>query len=286
MRSNVIWKNYLYEILHETNLLESTFEFPENLIIDWAYRDICDTILQLGESIIGPIYRTSQLFGIEGSTAILLTASHEENSKTVTVSGASLEDDYYIGATLMTTASGIGEESVIYYASVVDNTNTTITISNGSLLPEFTNKTILLIKAGDDYYVNMSVVNKIYFPKLYWKVTREDGTNIPYIPPDMALNIQDNEIYGDECYYYEKGEKIVIVGGPYAQYPSTVYVGYYELPHYPASIEEDYVDFPIEYHSLSQLKTIIRVLKKKGLVQLALEKEKELELQFKSIKKE
>ncbi len=277
-RSSVTLETYRSEILHECDEVELSEKFPPGLINKWIHKDLCETILRLG-GVINHLYRaTASLAVTSGNGWFDPSVSH--TAAETSVSGFSgLTPDDWIGGSAVFVDAAAEAKGTIYTAQITDNDATTITISNGADLPAITTKPMMLTKNNAGSLIVTSSLSMINFADPFWKVVTDAGVQIPKMNSDLAVNISNIPQYDNKTYYYIVGQNIQLALGSGATASGTWVVGYYVLPT-EATADSDSIDFPLEYHTLAQAKTIIRVMKKKGMVSESRVKEADLDGMF------
>lgn len=254
-RSNVTLEEYLFETQHEIDQAEKSEKFPPQLLYQWSHKDICETTLRLG-GIINQLYRETVSLPVkEAAGHYDATASHVAGA--VVVSGFSfLVPDSFVGGSALAIVSG-----VFYPAQIVSNTATTITITNGLDLPAMTDEKIVLTSNNSKYYLDLSELLMINYAEPIWQVLDNSGNPVDDINIDEARDLLNNSMYNDAMFYYILGQTLPIVAGSNKTVTGNYTVGYYALP-VEATALTDYIDFPQDWHSLAQAKTMIRVLTK------------------------
>ncbi len=276
MRSDVTRKDYRLQILHEVAQEIKNEKLPNALINEWAYKDICETVLRLG-GLVNQLYRKLGTIAVTSNAGYYdATATHVASS--VTVSGFSgLTPDAWIGGTVMCVSS-----NVFYAAQITDNDATTLTISVGTDLPALSGEPVFMTANNSGNLLDLSSLSMINYQEPVWCVIDPSGNMIPQMNIDRALSIKDITEYDDETYWYLIGQSIALALGADATASGDFQVGYYELPTEPAA-DTNYIDLPLEWHDLAQQKTMIRILKKVGNDQAAKLKEVDLEERYQKI---
>lgn len=275
-RSLVTLKKYRYEVRHGVDQVVKTNKVPDTLLNTWVHKDICETILRLG-SLVSHLYRKRSTVAIS-SAAGSYDADVSHTAAATTVTGFSgLVPDAWIGGSIITVKS-----SVIYCAQITDNDATTITISNGSDLPALSSDPAFLTLNNSQYTVPLTGLYMINFDEPIWEVKDNDGARIEPIDLDNAGYISDDTLNANEAYWTKVGQNVILVAGASKTLSGNVTIGYYELPT-EATLVTDYIDFPIEWHDLSQQKTMIRILKKLEQYEKAQERQADLEKKWQEI---
>jgi hypothetical protein len=260
-------------------MVELTKDFPPGLVNKWIHKDVLESILRLGGAI-NQLYRAVASIAVTSGQGLLVASvSHSSNAVLVTGFSSGLTPDAWIGGSILINNQAAGTAGTLYSAQITDNDTTTITISNGGDLPVVYAKPCILTMNNQGSLISLSSLNMINFAEPVWEVLTDAGVQVPPINIDLAQNILQVPQYDGKIYYYVRGQNVVLALGSGAVASGTWVVGYYILP-VEATAETDCIDFPIEYHGLSQTKTIIRILKKKGQTNEATQKEGELDAMF------
>jgi hypothetical protein len=277
-RSSVNLRSYRFEILHECGEVELSDQFPPGLVNKWIHKDIVETILRLG-GIINDAYRATATIAVGSGQALTKTGISHSSAALVVTGFSGLTPDAWIGGSILLSNATDETAGTMYAAQITDNDATTVTISNGSDLPVVSSKPCILTKNNSGSSIDLSSLAMINFKDPIWKVLTDAGVPVPPMNIDLAQNIANVPSYDGKIYWYKKGQYVVLALGSGAVASGSYTIGYFILPT-EASAETDYIDFPIEYHTLAQMKTVIRILKKKGEAQAAVAKENDLEAAF------
>jgi len=247
---------YLYDIRYEVNEEIIRDLFPDGVLKQWIYKDIVETVLELG-GILNQRYRHLATVAINsGAGGQHSSISHVANSTSVTgFSGLSVNAWKSIL---------VVKDSVFYYAEISSNTATVVTLARGGDLPALSSDVVILTANNSNTYCDISGLKKINFAEPFWCVLDGSGEPIEQMSIEMQQNLANVEVYDGKVMWYQKGDEIHFALGSGATLSGHVYVGYYKLP-----IEDmddlGFVDLPYGYHGISQKKTIARMLTKKGL---------------------
>ena len=257
---------YLYDIRYEVNEERIRDLFPDGVLKQWIYKDIVETVLELG-GILNQRYRHLATVAINsGAGGQHSSISHVANSTSVTgFSGLSVNAWKSIL---------VVKDSVFYYAEISSNTATVVTLARGGDLPALSSDVVILTANNSNTYCDVSGLKKFNYAEPFWCVLDGSGEPIEQMSIEIQQNLANVEVYDGKVMWYQKGDEIHFALGSGATLSGHVYVGYYKLP-----IEDmddlGFVDLPYGYHGISQKKTIARMLTKKGLHTEALLKQRE-----------
>ena len=277
MRSSVLAKEFLSEIRHEINQAHKSKEFPNQLLLKWSHKDICEAVLRLGGHI-NQLYRANGTCAITTNVGVYqASAAHTSESTTVTIAAASFTPDALIGGSVMTVVS-----DVFYAAQITDNDGTTLTISRGADLPVMTTDPVMITMNNAKKSALLTGLDMIHYAEPVWQILDGSGNPIENIDINEARNILNDPMMDDEAFYYILGESVQLALGVDKDLSGNLTVGFYELPTEATALTA-YIDFPQEWHDLVQQRVMIRVQKKLGNIQSAQEKETDLERRWQEI---
>jgi len=269
-RSNTQFQQYLSEIKHEANIVDKKKDFPADLLTQWIHKDICLACLKL-DGVINQLYRATASIALE-SCAGAYEADASHSSESTTVSGfTGLTPDAWINGSILVVKS-----DVFYSAQITDNDATTITISAGGDLPVLSDDPVILTANNGGSYADISSLSMINFAEPIWQVLDPDGAVIPPAPPGFGKSMIDDYYSNNEKTWRVQGQTIQFDLGSSASMSGSITAGYYILP-VQATANTDYIDFPIEYQEIPKQMTIIRALRKKGMIGEADRKESEVD---------
>ena len=199
---------YLYEIKHAVDFARKTHDFPDTLIKKWMFKDIAETVLKMG-AVLNHRYRKLAIATVPSTTAVFeATALHADGSTTV-LGFTGLTRDAYIGGSLVHSS-----QTNIYYAKIVDNDATTVTIANGNSLPELVVPVVMVLsKRTTGGVVDVTALRAMETGNMVWSVVQAGGDPIPRISYDMSANIANMPDFDNTVHWYQRGSDIVFVVG-------------------------------------------------------------------------
>lgn len=251
---------YIFEIRHDANEIEPSADFPDSLLLRWAHKDILETILRLGAQA-NHWYLDFATFVVGSPTSEAMSAgwSHLAGANIVTNASGAYTGDYSGG--ILT----IFESSSVYHVKIVSNTATSFTIKSrqGLSLPALTNATVFPSVSTEEGSIDLSSIKMFELPDPIVFVSGADGTVIPKAPSDIARGLKTWSHFSNECYWYKQGDLLYFVCGNSTAPPPIVYIAFFREPIEATALTHD-MDFPIEFHTLAQDRTVARIFNKKG----------------------
>ena len=253
-----VLEQYIYELLHQINERINVFA-PQQRMAKIVHKDICSTIMQVG-GYLNQYYRKYATVALNTTQGKVCEDINHTNSTEVSGFSGLTENAWQDGSIILV------KDDVYYFARVVSNTSTTVTIPSSTDLPEFTNEIVILI-IGNGIYADISGLDMMDYDEPIWEVVDGNGKVIERLP-DEYLKFKDNisniPSFDNNVYWYQDGQKLIFVFGNKAKLSGHIKIGYYRLPR-EAKEMTDCVDLPIEFHNIAQEKTIKRLLIQKSL---------------------
>lgn len=246
---------YLSQLKHSINRPEDSEELPRTLLTEWTRKDIDEVVLRLG-GFLDQRYRKLAVLSVPGATGATYSGvAHSSGAVNLTgFSGLTVNE--YANCAIIYVGS-----SLIYYAGIKSNTADTVVLDKGGALPVIVSGDIFITKITTGGQADLNSLRGFENGDRIWSVVGLNGKSIPKISVDLSQDIQNMADYNNSVYWYQLGDQLYFVVGANTVWPGAAEVGFYRLP-YPASDDSDYIDLPIEYHSLAQAQTNVRMLTK------------------------
>jgi len=132
--------------------------------------------------------------------------------------------------------------------------------------------------------LDISSLSMLNFEEPIWIILDNSSIPIDHAPVDLALAITADlsSEYDAKVVWYREANEIKFGIGSGGTVTGNFTVGYYVLPTEATTLATA-IDLPLEYHELAMNATVIRILKKKEMLQAAQLKQNELDQKFDDI---